>query len=232
MKNLLLIASIFSIVSCETLSSLPGAGGLVTESEAGEGIRQALSNGVTTAIFQLNKEDGFFGNKAYKLLLPPDASRVEGTLRTIGLGKQVDKAILQINRAAEDAVGYAKPVFVNAIREMTIADALQIIRGGNDAATNYFRQKTRENLITAFSPSIQQSLDRLEATRYYGDIVKAYNGLPTTSRKVDPDLTAYVVGRATDALFDQIAAEEANIRANPAARTTAILKKVFGQYGR
>lgn len=232
MRQLLLIASLFSIISCETLSSLPGTTGVVTEAEASEGIRQALNNGITTAIFQLNRENGFFGDKAYKLLLPPDASRIEGTLRTIGLGNQVDKAILQINRAAEDAVGYAKPIFVNAIREMTIADALQIIRGGNDAATNYFRQKTRDQLITAFSPTIQQSLDRLEATRYYSDIVKAYNRLPTTSRQVDPNLTAYVVGKATDALFDKIAAEEANIRANPAARTTEILKKVFGQYGR
>lgn len=232
MKHVLLIACIFSFVSCETLSSLPGVKGPVTESEAGEGIRQALTQGVNTAIFQLNKENGFFGNQAYKLLLPPDASRVESVLRTIGMGSQVDKAILQINRAAEDAVGYAKPIFVNAITEMSIADALQIIRGGKDAATNYFRQKTREQLIAAFSPSIRQSLDRLDATRYYGDIVKTYNNLPTSRTKVNPDLADYVVGKATDALFDQIQKEEANIRANPVARTTAILKKVFGQFGR
>ncbi|HUR12758.1 MAG TPA: DUF4197 domain-containing protein, partial [Flavitalea sp.] len=172
MRNLLLALSIFSFVSCDTLSSLPGIKGPVTESEAGEGIRQALSQGVNTAIFQLNKENGFFGNNAYKLLLPPDATRIESVLRNIGMGKQVDKAILQINRAAEDAVGYAKPIFVNAITEMSISDALQIIRGGSDAATNYFRQKTREQLIQAFTPSIRQSLDRLEATRYYGDIVR------------------------------------------------------------
>jgi len=232
MRHLLLIASFFAITSCETLSSLPGAGGPVTESEATEGIRQALTQGVNTAIVHLNKENGFFGDQAYKLLLPPDAVRIESVLRNIGMGSQVDRAILQINRAAEDAVGYAKPIFVDAIMEMTIADAMQIIRGGNDAATNYFRQKTREKLIAAFSPSVRQSLDRLDATRYYTDIVKAYNALPTSRTKVNPDLAGYVVGKATDALFDQIQKEEANIRENPVARTTAILKKVFGQYGR
>jgi hypothetical protein len=166
------------------------------------------------------------------LFLPPDAARIESVLRNVGMGSQVDKAILQINRAAEDAVGYAKPIFVNAIMDMSIADAMQIIRGGNDAATNYFRQKTRDQLIAAFTPSIKQSLDRLDATRYYSDIVKAYNALPTSRTKVNPDLAGYVVGKATDALFDQIEKEEANIRENPVARTTEILKKVFGQYGR
>ena len=232
MRHLLLIASFFAITSCETLSTLPGASGPVTESEASEGIRQALTQGVNTAIVHLNRENGFFGDQAYKVLLPPDAARIESVLRNIGMGSQVDRAILQINRAAEDAVGYAKPIFVDAIMEMTIADAMQIIRGGNDAATNYFRQKTRDKLIAAFSPSVKQSLDRLEATRYYSDIVKAYNALPTSRTKVNPDLAAYVVGKATDALFDQIQKEEANIRENPVARTTAILKKVFGQYGR
>lgn len=219
-----------TIVSCDTISNLPGVYGSapITEGEAANGIRDALSNGISTAITNLGRENGFFGDKAYKLLLPPDAAKVEGTLRDIGLGSQVDRAILQINRAAEDAVGYAKPIFANAIKEMTIQDALGIVRGGNSAATDYFRNKTREQLLQAFRPSIQQSLDRLQATRYYSDIVSMYNKLPTTRNKVSPDLTGYVVGRATDALFDQIEKEEANIRANPAARTTEILKKVFG----
>ncbi len=219
-----------TIVSCDTISNLPGVYGSapITEGEAANGIRDALSNGISTAITSLGRENGFFGDKAYKLLLPPDAAKVEGTLRDIGLGSQVDRAILQINRAAEDAVGYAKPIFANAIKEMTIQDALGIVRGSNSAATDYFRNKTREQLLQAFRPSIQQSLDRLQATRYYSDIVSMYNKLPTTRNKVSPDLTGYVVGRATDALFDQIEKEEANIRANPAARTTEILKKVFG----
>jgi hypothetical protein len=200
----------------------------ITESEAGQGIKEALSKGVTTAVKNLNKTDGFFGNDIYKVLLPPDAKKVENTLRGIGMGPQVDKAILAINRGAEDAVGYAAPIFVDAIKEMTLTDALNIIKGSNDAATNYFKEKTKQKLIAAFLPSIKTSLDKTSATKYYSDIVTTYNKLPTTFKKVDPDLPSYVVGKTVDALFDQVAKEEANIRANPVARTSEILKKVFG----
>jgi hypothetical protein len=200
----------------------------VTEAEAGQGIKEALTQGVTTAVLNLHKEDGFFGSEVYKVLLPPDAKKVESTARKIGLGRQVDKAILAINRGAEDAVGSAKPIFVDAIREMTVTDALGIVRGNKNAATEYFRQKTSEKLVAAFSPSVKASLDKTYATKYYSDIVKTYNALPTTFDKANPDLTSYVVGKTVDALFDQVAQQEAEIRANPLARTTEILKKVFG----
>jgi hypothetical protein len=200
----------------------------VTEKEAGQGIKEALTQGVTNAVLNLNKTDGFFGSEIYKMLLPPDAKKVETTLRNLGMGAQVDKAILSINRGAEDAVGYAKPIFVEAIKEMTISDALNIVKGSKDAATQYFKQKTTEKLIAAFTPSVKSSLDKVDATKYYGDIINTYNKLPTTFNKINPDLTSYVVGKAVDALFDQVAKEEANIRANPLARTTDILKKVFG----
>ena len=167
-------------------------------------------------------------SQAYKLFLPADAQRIESTLRQIGMGSMVDRAILQINRAAEDAVGYARPIFLDAIREITITDAINIIRGPNDAATKYFRQKTTDKLIAAFSPVIKSSLDKFSATKYYTDVVNTYNNFPTTLNKLNPDLPSYVVGKAVDALFDQIGQEEANIRANPVARTTEILKKVFG----
>jgi len=205
--------------------------GGITEAEAAQGIREALGQGTVKGINFLNKTDGFFGNEAYKLLLPPDAQKIENTLRTIGMGNMVDKAILQINRSAEDAVGYAKPIFVDAIKEMTIMEAINIIRGPNNAATNYFKQKTNDKLIVAFTPSVKNSLDKLNATKYYSDVVSAYNRLPTTFNKINPDLPSYVVGKAVDALFDQIAKEEANIRENPVARTTEILKKVFGNTG-
>ncbi|MFZ1312865.1 MAG: DUF4197 domain-containing protein [Chitinophagaceae bacterium] len=201
----------------------------ITENEAGQGIKEALTNGVTTAVLNLNKTDGFFGSEFYKMLLPPDAKKVESTLRNIGMGGQVDKAILAINRGAEDAVGFAKPIFVDAIKEMTLKDALNIIKGPKDGATNYFKDRTKEKLITAFTPSVKSSLDKTDATKYYSDIITSYNKLPTTFKKINPDLTSYVVGRAVDALFDQVAKEEANIRANPLARTSDILKKVFGQ---
>jgi Protein of unknown function (DUF4197) len=228
MKTFLLaFILLFAFIGCDTLSKLP-TGGTISESDARLGIQDALSQGVTTAILNLNKKDGFFGNSFYKIFLPPDAQKIESTLRKVGLGAQVDKAILQINRAAEDAVGQATPIFVNAIKQMTITDALNIVRGEKNAATNYFREKTRSSLLEAFKPSVQRSLDNLEATRYYTDIVNLYNRLPTTINKVNPDLTGFVVEKATDALFDQIEKEEVNIRENPVARTTEILKKVFG----
>lgn len=234
---LILLISFFALTGCETLQNLPaatypstgsGSSGPVTEAEAGQGIRQALSQGITTAILNLNKQNGFFGSEAYKLFIPEDAQKIASTLRDLGLGAQVDKAILQINRAAEDAVGFAKPVFVDAIKEMSITDALNIVKGGSNSATLYFKGKTRDKLIASFTPSVKQSLDKLEATRYYGNMVNTYNNFPTTFKKLNPDLTGYVVEKATDALFDQIAKEEANIRANPLARSTEILKKVFG----
>lgn len=200
----------------------------ITENEAGQGVKEALLQGVTNAVLNLNKTDGFFGSEIYKMLLPPDAVKVEKTLRNLGMGSQVDKAILAINRGAEDAVGYAKPIFVDAIKEMTLTDALNIVKGPKDAATNYFKEKTKQKLITAFTPSVKSSLEKVDATKYYSDIINTYNKLPTTFNKVNPDLTSYVVGKAVDALFDQVAKEEANIRANPLARTSDILKKVFG----
>jgi hypothetical protein len=209
------------------ISKATGGGG-VSENEAGQGIKEALTKGITNAVLNLNKTDGFFGSEIYKVLLPPDAQKIETTLRKAGMGSQVDKAILAINRGAEDAVAFAKPIFIDAIKEMTITDALKIVSGSKDAATQYFKQKTTEKLIAAFTPSVKSSLDKVEATKYYGDIVNTYNSFPTTFKKANPDLTSHVVGKAVDALFDQVAKEEANIRENPLARTSDILKKVFG----
>lgn len=231
MKRILLLTGIVLMISsCEVMSQLPKlpGGNGVTEAEAGQGIKEALGQGLTRAVSFLNKTDGFFGNAFYKILLPPEAQKVEATMRRIGLGKQVDRAVLQINRGAEDAVGFATPIFVNAIKEMTIADAINIIKGPKDGATNYFKQKTTAALIQAFTPVVKNSLDKVEATKYYGDLMNAYNNFPTTRNKVNPDLTSYVVGKAVDALFDQIAKEEMEIRANPVKRTTDLMKKVFG----
>ncbi len=200
----------------------------ISENEAGQGIKEALLQGITKAVLNLNKTDGFFGSEIYKVLLPPDAVKAEKTLRNIGMGQQVDKAILSINRGAEDAVAFAKPIFIDAIKKMTLTDALNIIKGDKNAATNYFKEKTKLQLIAAFTPSVKTSLDKVDATKYYTDLAITYNKIPTTMKKMDPNLTDYVVGKAVDALFDQVAKEEANIRANPVARTSDILRKVFG----
>lgn len=232
MKRLLFVISFaIALSGCDVLQQLPttvGAGA-VSEAEAGQGIKEALSQGLSGAVLQLNKEDGFFKDAFYKILLPPDAKKIENTLRDLGMGKVVDKAILQINRGAEDAAGYAKPIFADAIRNMTLQDAIGLVKNGDTSATHFFRQKTTSQLMAAFLPVIKSSLDKVQATKYYGDIVNTYNNFPTTFKKINPDLAGYVTERATVALFDLVAKEELNIRNNFVARTTDILKKVFGQ---
>lgn len=230
MKKLLFGMSFaFLLSGCDVLQNLPTTVGGVTETEAGQGIKEALSQGLAGAVLQLNKEDGFFKDALYKILLPPDAKKIESTLRTIGMGSVVDKAILQVNRGAEDAAGYAKPIFVDAIKSMTLQDAIGLVRNGDTSATHFFREKTTDKLVAAFLPVIKASLDKVNATKYYGDIVRTYNNLPTTFTKINPDLNSYVTNKATEALFDLVAKEELNIRTNFAARTTDILKRVFGQ---
>ncbi len=215
--------------SCDVLNQLPtGVPGGLSEAEAAQGIKAALDQGIGKSVLQLNTVDGFFKDAVYKILLPPDAQRLVNTFRTLGLGSLVDKAILQINRGAEDAVGYAKPIFVDAIRSMTLQDAIGLVRNGDTSATHFFRVKTTDKLMAAFQPVIQSSLNKVDATKYYGDLVSRYNSFPTTARKINPDLANYVTDRATTALFDLIAKEEVNIRTNIAARTSDILKKVFG----
>ncbi|MEO6613582.1 MAG: DUF4197 domain-containing protein [Chitinophagaceae bacterium] len=226
-KLLFILALSFSLNSCDVLSKLPTGIG-VTEAEAGEGIKEALGQGLVKAVLQLNRADGFFKDALYKILMPPDARKIENTLRDLGMGKMVDKAILQINRAAEDAAGFAKPIFVDAIRSMTISDAIGLVRNGDTSATHFFRVKTTDRLIAAFLPVIRSSLDKLDATRYYSDVITTYNNFPTTFKKLNPDLPGFVTDRATNALFDLVAKEEVNIRQNFAARTTELLRKVFG----
>ncbi|MEP6700826.1 MAG: DUF4197 domain-containing protein [Bacteroidota bacterium] len=227
-KLLLLIVSGIVLNGCDVLSKLPTGVGGVTEAEAGQGIKEALGQGLVKAVLQLNRQDGFFKDAFYKILMPPDARKVENTLRDLGLGNMVDKAILQINRAAEDAAGFAKPIFVDAIKSMTISDAIGLVRNGDTSATHFFRVKTTDRLIAAFFPVIKNSLDKLDATKYYSDVITTYNNFPTTFKKINPDLPNFVTGRATNALFDLVAKEEVNIRQNIAARTTELLRKVFG----
>jgi hypothetical protein len=232
MKRLTVVFSIFILFnSCDSLSKLPGlgTGGGITEGEAGQGIKEALSQGLVKAVLHLNKEDGFFKDALYKILLPPEAKKIENTLRDLGLNSMVDKAILQINRGAEDAAGKAKPIFADAIRSMTLMDALNLVRGGDTSATHFFREKTTSKLVEAFSPVIRNSLDQVSATKYYGEMVTKYNNFPTTFKKLNPDLASHVTGKAIEALFDLVAKEERNIRDNPLARGTDLLKKVFGQ---
>ena len=223
-----------SMASCDTLQQVANAAGGagvgtgISNAEAASGIKEALGQGIGKAVLQLNTVDGFFKNAFYKIFLPPEAKKIENTLRDLGFNSLVDKAILQINRGAEDAAGFAKPIFVDAIRSMTLSDAIGLIRNGDTSATHFFREKTTDKLIAAFSPVIKSSLDKVDATKYYGDLITKYNNFPTTFKKLNPDLNSYVTLKATDALFNLIAKEEVNIRTNLAARTTDLLRKVFG----
>lgn len=220
------------VVKEVTGSSNSGGNGIslnsLSNQEIVSGLRQALEIGAQNASGRLNATNGFFGNAMIKILMPPEAQKVESTLRSLGMGNVVDKAILSMNRAAEDAAGKAVPIFVDAIRGLTIQDGINIVRGGNGAATNYLRSATTNPLTNAFRPVIQNSLSKVGATSYWGDVMKIYNRLPTTRNKINPDLTAYVTERALSGLFINIAEEENKIRTNPAARVTDILKKVFG----
>ena len=229
-KLITLLCITAALSSCDVISQIPGATTTagVSQSEAAAGIKEALGQGLGKAVGQLNTTDGFFKNAFYKILLPPEAKKIENTLRSIGLNSLVDKAILQINRGAEDAAGAAKPIFVDAIRSMTLQDAIGLVRNGDTSATHFFRVKTTQQLLAAFRPIIEQSLQKVDATKYYGDMVSRYNSLPTTFNKLNPDLAGYVTERATIALFDLVAKEEVNIRTNFAARSTDLLRKVFG----
>lgn len=191
-------------------------------------LREALQIGAKNASGKLSVQNGYFGNTLVKVLLPPEARKVETALRQVGMGDLVDKTILSMNRAAEDAAGKAAPVFINAITSMSIQDGVNIVRGGNGAATNYLRTKTTAELTNAFRPVIQGSLNKYNVATYWSQLFTFYNRLPTTFNKINPDLTAYVTERALNGLFVTIAQEEDKIRTNPTARVTGLLQKVFG----
>lgn len=201
--------------------------GSFSNTDAVSALKEALQIGTRNASGRLNQVNGYFGNQLIKILMPPEARQIEATLRRVGMGDLVDKAILSMNRAAEDAASQAVPIFVNAITGMTIQDGISIVRGGQGAATNYLKNATTAALTSAFRPHIQNSLNKVNATRYWADVINAYNKVPMV-KKMNPDLAGYVTERALNGLFISIADEENKIRTNPAARVSDILKKVFG----
>lgn len=210
--------------SIKDLISGAKSGGLSTD-EIVMGLKEALSVGAEQSGKKLAALDGYFGNAAIKVLMPEEAKVVEKKLRSIGLGKQVDQAILSMNRAAEDAAKSAAPIFINAIKEMSIQDAMGILKGGDMAATNYLKDKTTRSLTESFRPVIEESLKKVDATKYWNTVFTTYNQF--SKEKVNPDLSAYVTEKALYGIFFQVGEEEKKIRKDPMARTTEILKKVF-----
>ena len=233
MKILLTIAMFLFMTGCETAQQVlsgmnTGSTGL-TSAELASGLKEALRIGTQNGTTRLAAADGFFSNAAVKILMPEEAVKVESTLRSIGLGSLVDKAVLSMNRAAEDAARSAAPIFVNAIKEMTITDAIGILKGGDYAATGYFKDKTTLPLTNAFRPVIEKALARVDATKYWNDVFTAYNKF--AAKPVNTDLAAYVTERALTGIFYEVGQEELKIRKDPAARVTDLLKKVFGSNG-
>ncbi|UYQ91023.1 DUF4197 domain-containing protein [Chitinophaga horti] len=236
MKRLILPAAalLFTFSGCETtqqiLNNLPqttGTGpGQPSTFQIASGLKEALTIGTQNSTNRLSGVNGFFANAALKILMPPEAQKVESTLRSVGLGNVVDKAILAMNRGAEEAAKAATPIFVSAIQGMTITDAIGILRGNDSAATTYFKGRTTAALTNAFSPVIQQALKNVDATKYWEDVFTVYNRFSKTP--VNTNLTAYVTEKAISGIFHEVALEEQKIRRDPAARVTDLLKTVFG----
>ena len=239
MKNIIIICLLLlsTTSNAQILKGLlKKATTLVTENKQGlsqddiaNGLKEALTIGAEKGCVNLSKPDGFFKNAALKILMPPEAQKIENTIRSIGLNQLADDFILSLNRAAEDACNTAAPIFVKAIKNITISDGINILRGNDTAATNYLRTKTQTELVASFSPIIKTSLDKVEATKNWEKIITVYNKIPLVNKKINPDLTAYVAEKSMSGIYTEIASQEKEIRSNPMARTTALLKSVFGQ---
>lgn len=213
--------------STGTTGTTTASTGTPTSLEMGQGIKQALEIGITQGADKLALKDGFLGNMAVKILFPPEAEKVEKTLRAVGLGSLADKVIVSMNRAAEDAAKEAKPVFLAAIKQMTVKDATNILLGANNSATAYFKTATTSQLMEKFKPIITTSLNKVGATKYWTQAASEYNKLPLV-KSVNTDLSDYATQKAIDGMFIQIAQEEAKIRENVGSRSTSLLQKVFG----
>lgn len=214
------------INTAKSLVDSKGSG--LSEKDAADGIKEALSKGTSEGVKLVSKTDGYFGNPEIKIPFPQDEKDIESKLRSIGLGNKVDEVILTMNRAAEDAAKDAENIFLDAIKNMTIKDAVNIVNGQNDAATQYLKKNTSVELAVKFRPIIKASLDKVNATRLWKELITSYNEIPFVKKK-NPDLTEYVTQKAIDGLFIMIAKKELDIRKNPMAQTSDLLKRVFGK---
>ena len=212
------------------LPPLPGSvpTGSLGEVKIGQGLKEALQVGTANAVSLTGRTDGYFKNEAIKILMPKQLKTVERGLRTVGYGPQLDELVLSMNRAAEQAAPAAKNIFWNAIGEMTIDDAQKILNGGNTAATTYFKGKTTPQLTTAFTPVVEKSMSQVGVTQQYNELLGRAKAIPFLNTE-SYDINHYVVGKSLDGLFVVVGQQEAQIRANPAARTTELLKEVFGR---
>lgn len=230
MKKVVFSLVAFGLFGCaemqQVLDQLPQGTGVLSQAEIGNGLKEALNNGITKQVSKLTATDGFFKNEAVKILLPEELQTVDKKLRQIGMGKLADEGLKVINRAAEDAVKEATPIFVDAVKQMTFTDAKNILLGNDSSATTYLQNTTSTALYAKFNPVIKNSYTKVGADKVWSQIITKYNSIPLVT-KVNPDLTDYTTNKAMEGVFKMIAVEEKDIRTNLSSRSSDLLKKVF-----
>lgn len=233
-QSIIAAISIFTLVSCAEMTSVmeqvnTATGSTtpaLTNDEVIRGLREALTIGTNNSSNLTSKLDGFYKNPEIFIPFPAEAIKVKEKVEQLGMKKQVDEFVMTLNRAAETATAEAAPIFVNAIKEMTIADGFAILRGNDNAATQYLKDKTTAQLKVKFNPIVKNAIQKVEVTKYWNPVINTYNKIPFIE-KMNPDLEDYVTTKAMDGLFLMIAKEETKIRKDPMARVTDLLKKVF-----
>lgn len=220
----------FFFISCDELqnvvNTLPNGDGGISDVMIGNGLREALDFGIDKQVTKLTQKDGFYKNQLVKILLPQELQKVDQTLRDIGLSSLADEGLIILNRAAEDAVKEATPIFVDAVKGITFNDAKNILLGPDNAATQYLEGRTQTALYAKFNPVIQNSFSKVGADQIWTNIINKYNAIPFVNQ-VNPDLTDYVTNEALKGVYTMISVEEKNIRTKISSRTTDLLRKVF-----
>ncbi|WP_282044361.1 DUF4197 domain-containing protein [Winogradskyella flava] len=228
-KRIFTLLIVFNLTACaelqQVVDSLPQSE-VLSNADIASGLRQALDLGIDEQVTKLTQKDGFYKNELVKILLPEELRKVDNALRKIGLSSLADDGIKALNRAAEDAVKEATPIFVNAVKDITFNDAKNILLGEDDAATNYLTSKTKTELYNKFKPVIDNSFSKVGADQIWTSLITKYNNIPLTNN-VNPDLTDYVTNEALEGVYTMIAIEEKEIRNKISSRTTDLLKKVF-----
>ena len=229
MKRIFMFLSVLQLSACgelqQIVNQLPHETG-VSQFDIANALRQALDIGIDKQVSKLAQTDGFFKNELVKIVLPEELQKVDNTLRNIGLGKLADEGLRILNRAAEDAVGEAIPIFIEAVKDISFNDARTILMGGDDTATQYLVQRTETALYHKFSPIIKNSFEKVGADKIWGNLITRYNNIPLVNT-VNPDLTDYVTKEALDGVYTMISQEEKEIRTKISSRTSDLLRKVF-----
>jgi len=230
MKKIILLLSVVTFLSCAEMqqiaAQIPQNPTAISNLDISSGLKEALTNGIEKQVSKLTKTDGFFKNEAVKILLPTELKTVDTKLRAIGLGNLADEGLRILNRAAEDAVQEATPIFVNAVKQMSFNDAKSILMGNNMAATSYLEKTTSSDLYDKFNPVIQNSFSKVGADKVWSNIITKYNAIPFVT-KINPNLIDYTTKEAMNGVFKMIAVEEKDIRTNLKARSSTVLQKVF-----